>query len=176
MPHPLSVPAADLSPIFLELDKDSNLTNKKLDKITNDLLALIEKETKKREQIRAQLEKALKSERAREDKLQRDLDATRAVYTELFGYACQLRQLYVDAHEDDSVLGNIGTAAMAPVKVVQNTLSLNLAFGRDKERAKKETQKMLDDIKKRYESIGNLGGKRRVGEPRVRKNRKKKKK
>jgi hypothetical protein len=143
----------NLSPIFLELDKDSNLTNKKLDKITNDLIAMIGKETKKSESIRQEMDKQFKAERAREDNLQKQLAATRAVYTDLYGYACELRQLYVDAHEDDSVLGNIGTAVMAPVKVVQNTLSFNPAFGRDKIRAGKETQKKLDEIKQRYESL-----------------------
>ena len=95
-------------------------------------------------------------ERNREDRLQRQLNATRAVYTDLYGVASQFRQLYIDAHEEDSVLGDIGRAAMAPVKVVQNTLSLNLAFGRDKERARKKTQAMLDDIKRRYEAASQL--------------------
>ncbi len=160
--------SANLNPILVELDKDKNLTNEKLDKITDDLVAMLARETKKSEQIRKEMAREMKNQRvsqqAREDKLRRELEDTRAVFTDLYGLAARLKTLYVDAHEDDSVLGNIGTAAMAPVKVVQNTLSLNLAFGRDKARADREFQKKLDKIKKRYKAIVD---KRGVAEPEI---------
>jgi hypothetical protein len=79
----------------------------------------------------------------------------------------------VNAHEDDSVLGNIGTAAMAPVKVVQNTLSLNLCFGRDKARAEKMFKKRLNQILARYRRIQLFGKvktkrkKKKIKEPKL---------
>ena len=145
--------SSDLAPIIDRVNKSQTLTNEKLDKAIADLITLLDKETTKSQKITKNLTKVLVMERRRGDKLQRKLTLTNEVVTELSTFASELGTLYVNAHEDDSVLGNIGTAAMAPVKVVQNTLSLNLCFGRDKMCAERRFKKKLKLIMARYRRI-----------------------
>ena len=149
--------SSDLAPIISKVNKSQSLTNEKLDKAIADLITLLDKETAKSQKITKNLTKVLVIERRRGDMLQKKLTLTNGIVTELTSFAAELGTLYVNAHEDDSVLGNIGTAAMAPVKVVQNTLSLNLCFGRDKMRAEKMFKKRLARILARYRKI-ELGG------------------
>jgi hypothetical protein len=149
--------SSDLAPIISRVNKSQTLTNEKLDKAISDLIMLLDKETAKSLKIAKNLTKVLLKERKRGDLLQRKLTLTNGIVTDLSTFAAELGTLYVNAHEDDSVLGNIGTAAMAPVKVVQNTLSLNLCFGRDKERAEREFRKHLKKIMDRYRRIEQKG-------------------
>lgn len=168
--------SSDLAPIIARVNKTQTLTNEKLDKAISDLIMLLDKETAKSLKIAKNLTKVLIKERKRSDVLQRKLTLTNGIVTDLSIFAAELGTLYVNAHEDDSVLGNIGTAAMAPVKVVQNTLSLNLCFGRDKQMAERRFKRELKKIMSRYRKIENRGlrvRKVRVKEPKL-KNRKKK--
>ncbi|NOY74900.1 MAG: hypothetical protein GXP32_03805 [Kiritimatiellaeota bacterium] len=168
--------SSDLAPIISKVNKSQNLTNEKLDKAIADLITLLDKETEKSQKIAKSLTKALVMERRRGDKLQRKLTLTNEVVTELSTFTSELGTLYVNAHEDDSVLGNIGTAAMAPVKVLQNTLSLNFCFGRDKRDAEKIFKKRLKQIMARYRRIQVAGTyrprksrKSKVKEPKLKK-------
>lgn len=149
--------SSDLAPIISKVNKSQTLTNEKLDKAISDLIMLLDKETAKSLKISKSLTKVVLKERKRGDMLQRKLTLTNGVVTDLSAFATELGTLYVNAHEDDSVLGNIGTAAMTPVKVVQNTLSLNLCFGRDKMKAEKRFKRELRKIMSRYRRIENLG-------------------
>jgi hypothetical protein len=61
---------------------------------------------------------------------------------------------------------------MTPVKVVQNALSMNLCFGRDKMRAEKQFKRELKKIMDRYRRIELKGSRVRsriVKEPKLKK-------
>lgn len=149
--------SSDLAPIIAKVNKSQTLTNEKLDKAISDLIMLLDKETAKSLRISKSLTKVVLKERKRGDMLQRKLTLTNGIVTDLSTFATELGTLYVNAHEDDSVLGNIGTAAMAPVKVVQNTLSLDFCFGHDKMKAEKIFKRELRKIMSRYRRIESIG-------------------
>lgn len=173
--------SSNLSPIMAKLDKSQGMTNDKLDKIMDELIALLEKEAKKSADLRKQMGDAIGKERAIEDKLQKELTETQKVVADLNGMVSEVKAKYIAAHEDDSVLGDVGRAAECVPKFVGNALTFDWWASRDKHRAEVKIDKKQQEIMDRYEAIGNpnkvirrvpvpvfksiLDRKRRIAEP-----------
>lgn len=149
--------SSNLSPIMAKLDKNQGVTNEKLDKILNDLINLLEKETKKSAEIRRQMADAVAKERVIEEKLQKDLTETQKVVADLNGMVSELKALYIAAHEEDSAFGDIGRAAECVPKFAVNALTFDWWASRDKNRAEVKVAKKQQEIMDRYEAIGNPG-------------------
>jgi hypothetical protein len=145
-----------------KLDRVMNITNEKLDKVMNELIALLEKETQKGVEIRKQMKTAIDKERKIEAKLQEDLTETQKVVTDLNGMVGELKALYVDAHEEDSALGDIGRVVNAVPKFVGNTLTFDWWASRDKSEAKKVIEAKQNDIMDRYDTIGDPTALKRI--------------
>jgi len=145
----------NLSPILDELNKDQDITNKKLDKILNELIELLAKETKKSQDIRKELDKAVMAEREKQDILQIQLNETQKVVSDFNGLTGELKAQYVAAHEDDSAFGDIGRAAIAPSKFVINTFTFDWFIARDKRDAQKKYDRIQGEIMEYYNCIGD---------------------
>lgn len=149
--------SSNLSPIMSKLDKNQGVTNEKLDKILNELIDLLEKETKKSADIRKQMADAIAKERLIEARLQNDLTETQKVVADLNGMVSELKALYISTHEDDSALGDIGRAAECVPKFVKNTLTFDWWVSRDKREAKYDVDVKQQEIMDRFEAIGKPG-------------------
>ena len=154
--------SANLSPIMAKMDKGQDITNDKLDRIMNELIELLEKETQKGTELRKQMKIAINKERQTEAKLQKKLTETQKVVSELNGMVGELKALYISAHEEDSALGDIGRIVNAVPKFVGNTLTLDWWASRDKHRAYNKISKKQNEIMERYEAIGNPAALKRL--------------
>lgn len=149
--------STNLSPIMAKLDKSQGVTNQKLDKIMDELIELLEKETQKSSEIRKQMADAISKERGIQDKLQQKLTETQKVVADLNGMVSEVKALFIAAHEDDSALGDIGRAAECVPKFVKNTLTFDWWVSRDKREAKYDVEVKQQEIMDRYEAIGQPG-------------------
>lgn len=147
--------STNLSPIIAKMDKGQDITNEKLDKIMNELIELLEKETQKSADIRSQMSSAIEKERKIEEALQQELTETNKVVADLNGMIGELKTRYLEAHGDDSSLGDIGRVVVAVPQFVGNTLTFDWWASRDKHRAEKEINAKQEQIMDRFEAIGN---------------------
>lgn len=145
----------NLSPILEKVNDDQNLTNEKLDKILNELIELLEKETKKSQTIRKELAQAVKAERLKQERLQMQLNETQKVVSDLNGLVGELKAQYIAAHEEDSALGDIARAASAPAKFVTNTFTFDWFVARDKRHAQRKYDIIQRQIMEYYNAIGD---------------------
>lgn len=145
----------NLSPIIAKMDKGQDMTNEKLDKIMNELIDLLEKETQKSAEIRAQMSAAIEKERQIEGKLQQELTETNKVVADLSGMVGELKVLYIDAHGEDSSLGDIGRIVKAVPDFVGNTFTFDWWASRDRRRANEKIEAKQIEIMERFEAIGN---------------------
>jgi len=147
--------SSNLSPIMAKMDKSQDVTNEKLDKIMNELIALLEKETQKGAKIRKQMRSAIEKERKIEAKLQKNLTETQKVVADLNGMVGELKVLYINAHEDDSTFGDLIRCVSAPPKFLKNTLTLDWFVATDRNKAKASINAKQNKIMDRYEAIGD---------------------
>jgi hypothetical protein len=147
--------SSNLSPIMAKMDKSQGITNEKLDKIMNELIDLLEKETKKSKDIRKKMASAIEKERRVEARLQRDLSETQKTVADLNGMVGELKALYVSSMEEDSSIGDIIRCATAPAKFLQNTLTFDWFVARDRRSAKNSIEQKQADIMERYNAIGD---------------------
>ena len=160
--------SANLAPILSKVNKDQELTKNKMDKIQNELIKLLNSETKKSMSIRQELARTLKTERAREDKLQRDLTETQKVVSDLNGLTCELKAKYLAAHGDDSALSDIGNTAAAPARFVINAFTFDWFEGSDLKKEKRKYDSIQHQIMEYYNAIGNPAEMRRIKSERIR--------
>ena len=153
--------STNLSPIIAKMDKGQDITNEKLDKIMNELIELLEKETQKSANIRTRMSAAIAKERKIEAKLQKDLTETNKVVADLNGMVGELKALYIDAHGEDSALGDIGRAVVAVPNFVGNTLTFDWWASRDQRRAENKIEKQQEIIMDRFEVIGDSAAAKR---------------
>ena len=146
--------SANLAPILSKVNKDQELTKNKIDRIQSELIKLLNDETKKSMAIRQELAKTLKAERAREDKLQRDLIETQKVVASLNALTSELKAKYLAVHGDDSALTDIGDTAAAPARFVINVFKLDWFEGSDLKNEQKKYDTIQNHIMEYYNAIG----------------------
>lgn len=147
--------SSHLSPIMSKLDETQGMTNDKLDKIMNELISLLEKETKKSALVRKKMASAIAKERKIEKKLQFELMQTQKIVADLNGMVGDLKGKYISEHEDDSGIGDIIRCATAPAKFVRNTFTFDWFHGTDKRKAEKVINAKQLSIIERYDAIGD---------------------
>lgn len=160
--------SANLTPILSKVNKDQELTKNKIDKIQNELIKLLNDETKKSMLIRQELARTLKSEREREDKLQKDLTETQKVVSALNGLTSELKAKYLAAHGDDSALSDIGDTAAAPARFVINAFKLDWFEGSDLKKEEQKYNAIQYHIMEYYNAIGNPEELQRIKDERIR--------
>ncbi len=154
--------SANLAPILEKVKENQQITKKKMDKIQNELIMLLNKETQKSLSIRRELIRTLKSERSRQDKLQKDLNATQKVVSDLNGLTGELKAKYLAAHGDDSAFSDIGDTAAAPARFVINAFTFDWFKGSDLKREKRKYDSIQRQIMEYYRAIGNPIEMRRI--------------
>ena len=167
--------SSNLSPIMAKMDKSQGVTNEKLDKIMNELIDLLEKETKKSKEIRRKMSAAIEKERRIEARLQKDLTETQKTVADLNGMVGELKALYVSSMEVDSSIGDLIRCATAPAKFLQNTLTFDWFVARDRRTAKKSIEREQKNIMDRYNVIGDPAALRRLNAKRKKKHMKRRK-
>jgi hypothetical protein len=154
--------SANLAPILNKVNKDQEITKTKLNKVQNELIKLLNDETKKSKSIRAELAKTLRAERARQDRLQKALTETQKVVCDLNGLTSELKAKYLAEHGDDSAFSDIGRTAAAPAKFVINAFTLDWFEGSDLKREKRKYDAIQHSIMEYYNAIGDPVAMRRL--------------
>ena len=124
-----------IDPALKALDKKQGLTDKKLDKIMNELLSMLEEENKKSVMLRKEMQKAIKNERQIEENLSNKLGETQKIVADMNGLLNDLKARYLAEVKDDSAIGDIIRCASAPAEFLRNTLTFDWFNGSDKSRA-----------------------------------------
>ena len=154
--------SSNLAPILDKVNKDQELTKQKLNKVQNELIKLLNKETQKSRSIRQELARTLKSERARQDKLQRELTETQKVVCDMNGLVSELKAKYLAAHGDDSAFSDIGRTAAAPAKFVINAFTFDWFEGSDLKKEQRKYDSIQHQIMEYYSAIGNPAAMKRL--------------
>ena len=154
--------SSNLAPILDKVNKDQELTKQKLNKVQNELIKLLNKETQKSRAIRQELARTLKAERARQDKLQRELTETQKVVCDMNGLVSELKAKYFAAHGDDSAFSDIGRTAAAPAEFVINTFTFDWFEGSDLKKEQRKYDFIQRQIMEYYNAIGNPAAMRRL--------------
>jgi len=124
-----------IDPALKVLSEKQGLTDKKLNKIMDELLTMLEEENKKSAALRKEMKDAIKNERKIESQLRARLIETQKIVADMNGLLNDLKARYIAEVKDDSAIGDIIRCANAPAEFLRNTLTFDWFNGSDKNRA-----------------------------------------